>query len=423
VTELQRPAASADDLEALLGEHEAYLRIVMGSNGGFAALVDRTGVYPFAVSLTEDQVNALADRLRRSTRLVHNRLPDFDLDASQALYGGLIGPVKDRLANVDSLNVDVSGALASIPFAALVETPPDQAELDRIKTDQDYTGVAWLARRVAVANALGPASFIRLRKVAPAPAAQLHAVVYGDYTPDPADVAARLASERGLSDDCRLQIQRDLEAMGPLPETADEARGVAAKFANARLVLGPDFTDADFLHNPDTANADVLMLATHGVLAMSTCFAEPSLLTSLGAQGDGMIEASRLFDVQLKARVVVLSACDTAGGGKLDEAQTGLADGGDALSGLARGFIYAGVRDVLATEWKVDAETSSDEINDFFDSASQPQGTLGQALAQAQRKLFDQAETGHPFYWAAFILVGDGSATLSGGGLVGSAAK
>ena len=204
----------------------------------------------------------------------------------------------------------------------------------------------------------------------------------------------------------------DVQLLGPLPETADEARGIAAKFPGAKLTLGAGFTDTDFLHSPDTANADVIMLATHGVLGLSTCFAEPALLTSVGDTGDGLIEASQLFDTLLKARVVVLSACDTAGGGKLDEARTGLADGGDALSGLARGFIYAGARNVLATEWKVDAATSSAEINGFLQGAAQPNAGLGKALAAAQKQIYDQAETAHPFYWAAFVLVGDGGGEL-----------
>jgi CHAT domain-containing protein len=410
--ELLNPQASASDLQAVLADHEAYLRIVVSDQGGYAVLVDKAGVHPFRSALTGPQVDALVDRIRRSTHLHGRRLPDYDLEAGEALYAALVGPIQDRLAKVDTLDVDVSGSLASIPFAALVVTPPNAAELDKIKNDQDYTGVDWLVRHVAVANTLGPASFIRLRKADQPPPAQLRAAVYGDYVPNPPEVAARLAKERDLSDACRAQVQHALQLYGPLPETADEARAVAAKFPGSRLVLGQGFTDTDFIHSPDTANADVIMLATHGVLGVSNCFAEPALLTSVGPEGDGLIEASRLFDTQLKARVVVLSACDTAGGGKLDEARTGLADGGDALSGLARGFIYAGARNVLATEWKVDAASSSAEINGFLAGASQPKTGLGDALAAAQRQIFSQPETAHPFYWAAFVLVGDGGGNL-----------
>jgi CHAT domain-containing protein len=68
---------------------------------------------------------------------------------------------------------------------------------------------------------------------------------------------------------------------------------------------------------------------------------------------------------------------------------------------------------VLATEWKVDAAASGAEMTAFFDSASRPGASLGDALFDAQNLMFNQPETAHPFYWAAFVLVGDGSSTLA----------
>jgi CHAT domain-containing protein len=411
--ELLNPQASAADLQQVLTDQEAYLRIVVTDQGVFGLVADRSGVYPYRAPLTTAQVDALADRLRRSTHLHGHRLPDFDIESSQALYAGLIAPVKDRLTNIKRLDLDVSGSLASVPFAALIEQAPTQDQMQRISESQDYTGVAWLGRRLAISNTLGPASFIRLRKTAAPPAQALKAVAYGDYVPNAEEAALRLAKAHGLSDACRAQVERTLVAMGPLPDTADEARGVAARFPGSRLALENAFTDADFMKSDDAGAADVLMFATHGVLGLSSCLAEPALLTSVGDSGTGLIEASQLFDRQINARIVVLSACDTAAGGKLDEAETGLADGGDALSGLARGFIYAGARDVLVTQWKVDSAATSAEMSAFFDAATGKGAGLDESLAAAQKKLFDVPETAHPFYWAAFILVGDGGGSLA----------
>jgi CHAT domain-containing protein len=411
--ELLSPQVAAADLQSVLAEKEAYLRIVMTSAGGFGALVDKTGVHPFPIALSDAEVDALVDRLRRTTRLKGRRLPDYDLTAARALYDALLGPVKDRLAGDTDLDVDVSGSLASIPFGALVATPPSQDQLVKVRDDQDYSGIDWLARHVTVVNALGPAAFIRLRREPPKASAQLSAVAYGDFVPDARLVATRLAAGEGLSDACRAEVQRSLALYDALPDTADEARSVAASFTQARVTLGPAFTDADFLHDPHTAKADVILLATHGVLALSPCFPQPALLTSVGDHGLGVLEASDLLDQQLTARLVVLSACDTAAGAKLDEASTGLDEGGDALSGLARAFIYAGARDVMATEWKVDAAASKAEITSMLTDAIKPGARVRDALAAAESKLYDQAETGHPFYWAAFILVGDGGGQLN----------
>ena len=90
--ELLNPQASAVDLQAVLSDGEAYLRIVTGSHGGYGALVDKNGLRPFRIALTDEQAGTLADRIRRTTRIQGRALPDYDLDASMALYQGLLAP-------------------------------------------------------------------------------------------------------------------------------------------------------------------------------------------------------------------------------------------------------------------------------------------------------------------------------------------
>jgi CHAT domain-containing protein len=412
--ELLNPGVSTPDLQAALPEKEGYLRIVMAAQGGFGALVTRAGVHPYAIALTGRQVGDLADQIRRTTTFHGRRLPPYDIEDAAKLYAGLIGPIAGDIAGLERLQVDVSGALASVPFSALVESAP-QGDAAQKVADEDYSGVDWFARRLAITNALGPASFVRFRKADAGQSQGARSLAaFGDFHPDPAMAAARIATAYDLSARCQQQVAHTLATLGPLPDTADEARQVARTFGGkVRLRLGGDFTDSDFLHSPEVAQANVILIATHGVLDVSSCFPEPSLLTSLGPTGDGLIEASRVLDRKLDARLVILSACDTAGGGQTDVTRSGLADGGDALSGLVRGFLYAGVSDVLATEWKVDSATSASEVTSFLSAAGKPGATLSESLSTAQRALYTSTETGHPFYWAAFILVGDGDAVLA----------
>ncbi|HEY9218748.1 MAG TPA: CHAT domain-containing protein, partial [Phenylobacterium sp.] len=228
-----------------------------------------------------------------------------------------------------------------------------------------------------------------------------------------ATVAERVARNRGLSDRCRAEVQRALTQLQALPDTGIEARQTAAMLgAGSQAVLAEAFTEKAVLQNPAVSDAGVVVLATHGILNLSSCFTEPALLASVGPDSDGLIEASEILDMSLRARLVVLSACETAGGNQSDEAVSGFADGGEALSGLARAFIYAGASSVLATHWKVDSETSSAETRAFLTTATQG-ASLAAALAEAQRKLYDTAETAHPFYWAPFVLIGDGATALS----------
>jgi hypothetical protein len=166
--ELLSPKIAAKDLQAVLRPDEGYLRIVLTAAGGYGVLSTPAGVRPYRIALSEAKAEALAASLRKSTQLRGQRLPDYDLDSAQALYAALIAPVADEVAGLRRLHVDAGGALAAVPFSALIETAPDAAALARIDEDQDYTGVAWLARRLAVSNAVGPASFVGLRRL-PAP--------------------------------------------------------------------------------------------------------------------------------------------------------------------------------------------------------------------------------------------------------------
>jgi len=410
--ELLSPKLDPAALRGALEPGEAYVRMVVAENRMFGVLVTREGVTPYASDLGEAKAQALTDKVRKSAQLTRSgRLPDYDLGAAQELYAGLFGPIAGQLEGVERLQVDAGGPLAGVPFAALVTQAPDKDTLANIKREQNYEGVSWFGRGRAVAVSLGPAAFVRTRTTPPEPTSG--AVAFGDFQPDPAAAAQRIAERRGLSERCRAELEAVLSRLEALPETRQEAELTSAAFGDrGRAVVGEAFTDQAFLTDQAVGDAGVLVLATHGVLGLSNCFAEPALLASPGENGDGLIEASELLDLKLSARLVIMSACDTAGGGRSDAARTGFADGGEALSGLARAFIYAGAHSVLATHWKIDAATSSLQTQALLSEAAGSGAPLSVALAQAQAKMYDAAETAHPFYWAGFVLIGDGGAKL-----------
>ena len=110
-----------------------------------------------------------------------------------------------------------------------------------------------------------------------------------------------------------------------------------------------------------------------------------------------------MTQLKLDADWVVLSACNTAGpGGEL---------GGESLSGLARAFFYAGARALLVSHWAVASRATVVLTTATFEAQARD-AALGraEALRRAQSKLADDPDTAHPFYWAPFVLVGDGGA-------------
>lgn len=97
------------------------------------------------------------------------------------------------------------------------------------------------------------------------------------------------------------------------------------------------------------------------------------------------------------ANLVTLSACETA----LAKVQ-----GGDDLVGLSRGFIYAGTPSLLATLWEVDDQSTALLMESFYKNWLKGM-TKPEALRQAQTQLKKMPQYQHPFYWAAFEMIGD----------------
>ena len=114
-----------------------------------------------------------------------------------------------------------------------------------------------------------------------------------------------------------------------------------------------------------------------------------------------MLTASDVASLRLKAELVVLSACNTAGGGGRF--------GGGALSGLAEAFFYAGARGMLVTHWQVPSEPTVRLTTGLFERLSRsPSLQPSEALSGTQSELAASTGTSHPFFWGAFTLVGDG---------------
>jgi CHAT domain-containing protein len=145
----------------------------------------------------------------------------------------------------------------------------------------------------------------------------------------------------------------------------------------------------------------VLAFATHAV-SRSPAFRRPrpAIVLTPGratlSTNDGLLHSEEIEEMSLDAEMVILSACQTAGG-------SGLA-GAEALSGLAQAFLYAGSRSVVATQWKVESNSASAQMAKLEverRTLKDPAVRLRRAALQvrANRKWT------HPAFWAPFVLI------------------
>jgi CHAT domain-containing protein len=189
---------------------------------------------------------------------------------------------------------------------------------------------------------------------------------------------------------------------GGLRHAPEEARAIDALFRpNARSLIGDAATESSF--KKLAGHFHVLHLATHGYFNQAS-----PLLSGLELEpdrnDDGMLRVHEILDLPLHADLVTLSACDTAlGSGYFTESPVG-----DEFVGLNRAFLAAGSASVMATLWQVDDRASVSLMKQFYGrlSESGDDRNAAAALASAQRALRRSAQLGHPYYWAAYVVVG-----------------
>ena len=397
--QLVQQAVPAATVLAALQPNEAFASIVLGDTEGWTFLLRGGHVSVSHVEGGLPRMTALVKRLRASIEMPDSgKLPPFDTAASRELYAALMSGLP--LAGTTSLVVAPSGPLLSIPFALLLTGPATAASLMQ---------APWLIRQMAVSHVPAPANFISLRKLAGTSRASSPWFGMGDFQPIP--LAAARAVFPGPA--C-LRSAELLAGLPRLPFAGVELESARKLLggSTADELLGRDYT-AGAVMKANLANYRVLHFASHALLpAELRCEDQPAIVTSAasGRTGDAvLLTADRVETLKLDADTVILSACNSGG-------PSG-ATGGESLSGLARAFFFAGARSMMVTHWSANDQTSAFLVVDTLRrAAGDSNPDLAEALRQAQLNLLSGSDglVAHPFYWAAFALVGEGHGGLHG---------
>jgi CHAT domain-containing protein len=403
---LVNPALSGpDDLRKVLQPGEAMISLYATQGATFAWAVNSSGHRALHISkLGEAEIAPRVNLLRRALdagSFSSDQLPRFNFQTALELYNELIAPLRPVLQGASSLIVAADGALATIPLSVLVSAPAT-----------DYKAAAWLGKEFAVAHSPGVSALVAQRRARASSAAGA-LIGFGDPTFG-TGASGTVAKVRTLATGERAQRSASYSAaqgfqyasIPPLPETRDELIAIAkALGANpgTDLLLGDQATRKAVL-SADLASRRVVAFATHGLLPGEIPGLSKPALAMAGVSDPGESPLLTLDDVltlKLNSDWVVLSACNTAGGER----------DGEALSGLVRGFFFAGTRAVLATHWAVDSEASKQLVSALFMHYAQNRGAQRSAsLRQAQSDMIDGkfgAAYSHPFFWAPYAFFGD----------------
>jgi CHAT domain-containing protein len=202
----------------------------------------------------------------------------------------------------------------------------------------------------------------------------------------------------------QLEIAERSETWTPIPEAEREVRSIARLFRPAGSAVYTGAAALESRSKKEAPHYAVVHFATHGVMDNANPMYSRLLLARNDGDGeDGVLEAREMMTLHLTADMVVLSACDTARGD---------VHAGEGLIGMTWALFAAGSPSVVASEWRVASATTETFMETFYrrwlrSHAAGHSFAKAEALRAARLGLLRDGRYRHPYYWAAFVLIGD----------------
>ncbi len=386
-----------------------------------------------------EQVKRLRDAVDLTTGVSPDRMK-FDVEAAHAIYQEFLAPVEGAWAKGDTLLVVANDALGQVPFSMLV-TNDAPGPVESSLTGSHYRQTPWLLRKAAISYLPSVSTLVTLRSVASSKAQRSPFIGFGD--PDfgqhtsAASVVSRgtrnlKVSQAPKFDEVKLGIDSadsvstaaqvaaaavvEVPELAALPDTRDEITAIANALSadlSKDTFFGAQATPQSVI-SANLKSRRIVAFATHGLVAGDLPGLDQPALALSPAPGkdiySGLLKLEEVLKLSMDADLVVLSACNTA-------ASDG--SGSEAVSGLVRGFFYAGSRSVLATHWPVETVSARQLVTHLFERYSKVEGlSRAKSLQRAMLEVLDKevAKDGrgtavnayaHPAYWAPYALYGD----------------
>ena len=363
--------------ELVKDEKKAFLEyVVAGERTYLFCLTKKQSTAPLELKVYSININEkeLSNQARGFRQMLADRDPTF-AGTAHKIYDLLIRPAEAQLQGKDSVCIIPDGILWEVPFQAT--RPSDDRYLL-----QDYA--IYYAPSLSVLRELSLPR--KANKLAPS------LLAFGN---------PRLAN--GLADNFKATYRG--ESLAPLPEAEAEVEALRDIWGSehSRIFVGANAGKRVF--KAEAGNFTTIHLATHGILDDRNPMYSRLVMARVDGDpdDDGLLEAREIMQLNLRANLVVLSACQTA---------RGRIGAGEGVIGMSWAFFVAGVPTLVVSQWKVDSAATAALMISFHQQLAQPprkhRTTKAGALRQAALDLLKQPKYRHPFYWAGFVMIGNG---------------
>lgn len=349
-------------LQYVVAGGESYVFVIARAKGKLAVTVHKLGI-------RSDKLGTEAESFRQQ---VASRDMAFN-PAARRLYDLLIKPAAKQLQGIKSLIIVPDGPLWDLPFQALYG--------DKGYLLDDFV--------VSYAPSLSVLREMRRKRTT-------------SFQSKPAyDLLALGNPDLNVLEVAKLSLLR-AEDFGPLTSAEEEVNTIGQLYGRnrSRILVRERATEEEAKAGAEKYR--LLHVAAHAVLDDRNPMYSRIMLSREEKREDGMLEAWELMKLDLKAEMVVLSACQTA---------RGRVGAGEGMIGMSWALFVAGSPAVVVSQWKVDSDRTSELMIEFHRNLVR-NGRRGAAMSKAEALRLAALKLrhgryNHPFYWAGFVLIGN----------------
>jgi CHAT domain-containing protein/Tfp pilus assembly protein PilF len=359
-------------ISSRLDGQTAFLEYFLGSERSFLFVATRQGITGYPLP-PRGEIEARVRRLGEAISHPPSLLERGKLRGEAAeLYRILLAPAASLLAGRPHLLIAPDGSLDLLPFEVLLTDP------SAVDGNRPASTLPFLLLRHTITYVPSASVLAEIRALGPPGA------------PDP---ASRFVA---FADPLTRPAGGNGQALPSLPGSEDEVAAIARLYpaAAVKLYLRERATKANVLRS--VGSAERIHFATHGVFFAGLPELSGLVLSAEREGDEAILRVNDIFNLKLRADLVVLSACDTGLGREVS---------GEGLVGLSRAFFYAGTRSLVVSLWKAADVSTSRLMPDFYRRLSSV--GKGEALRQAKLARIGEGRFSEPYYWAPFVLVGD----------------
>ena len=325
------------------------------------------------------EVGASRQHLAAAVAAYREKLASGDLSfgkEGREMYDLLLKPAEDELKGKTDVVIVPDGPLWELPFQALIDS--------RGKHLVEKSAVSYVPSLTALAEMLARSRQRQSRR----DAAELLAIGNPMVGPE-----------------TKRRVERVFmsEPLQPLPEAERLVKELGKLYGESRSKIFFGVEAREQVAKSEAPRYRVLQFATHGILNNASPMYSHLVMAqdANNPNEDGLLEAWELKDLDLKADMIILSACDTA---------RGKISGGEGVIGMTWAAFIAGAPTTVASQWKVESSSTTEFMLEFHrQMLANKKISKAEALRRASLKLMRSPKYRHPSYWAPWILVGDGS--------------